>query len=431
MRAAAAALLALIVLAGCGGAGERAGGLGAGAAELVPPDVVAFVSVDARFDSDEWQAIEDLGFSPVRLVLGRLDYERDVRPALGDELNFAVLRIEDGDPSGIVLTQSDDEAKLRRLVAGFYEDEEPLLVERIREWSVVAESEEAFDAVRRAESGRSLADVHAFQEAMAGFDGDALATAYVNGSALRELPGELGALLRVAGSPRWLGARVTAAADAARLDVRADALVPVYRPSLLREVPSGALLAISFKDGHRLLRRIAAEPSLRKALGEYQALLVDLAPALRGEGILYVQQGALLPTIVLEVESPKPDEAAVAFRRLAGRLRAETNGLLSFKVAVRNNRVLLTNGAGWPASPTRRLVDDQTFKDALAAADVPDEVSWLAYADVQRLAPIVQALTQLTGGTPPSKEQKRRLERLGTLTAFGARSQWTLRVTSR
>jgi hypothetical protein len=84
-----------------------------------------------------------------------------------------------------------------------------------------------------------------------------------------------------------------------------------------------------------------------------------------------------------------------------------------------------------PGSPTRRLVDDQTFKDALAAADVPDEVSWLAYADVQRLAPIVQALTQLIGGTPPREEQKRRLERLGTLTAFGARSGWTLRVTSR
>jgi hypothetical protein len=166
-------------------------------------------------------------------------------------------------------------------------------------------------------------------------------------------------------------------------------------------------------------------------LGKYRPLVVDLAPAARGEGIFYVQQGVLVPTMVLVVESPNPDGAAGALRRLARTLDAETNGFLSLKVAIRGKRVVLTNGAGWPGSPTRRLVDDQTFKDALAAADVPDEVSWLAYADVQRLAPIVQALTQLIGGTPPSEEQERRLERLGTLTAFGARSQWTLRVTSR
>jgi hypothetical protein len=82
-------------------------------------------------------------------------------------------------------------------------------------------------------------------------------------------------------------------------------------------------------------------------------------------------------------------------------------------------------------SPSRRLVDDQTFKDAIAAADVPDEVSWLAHADMQRLTPIVQALAQLLGVSPLSEEQKRRLDQLRTVVAYRAQSQLTLRLTGR
>jgi hypothetical protein len=83
-----------------------------------------------------------------------------------------------------------------------------------------------------------------------------------------------------------------------------------------------------------------------------------------------------------------------------------------------------------PATPTRRLADDQAFKDALAAADAPDEVSWLAYADVERLAPTVEALSQLLG-MRLSEEQGRTLARLGTVAAFGARSRLVLRVSGR
>ena len=42
-------------------------------------------------------------------------------------------------------------------------------------------------------------------------------------------------------------------------------------------------------------------------------------------------------------------------------------------------------------------MEDQPVKDAFAAADVPAKVTWLAYADIQRLAPILQALAALTG----------------------------------
>jgi hypothetical protein len=45
--------------------------------------------------------------------------------------------------------------------------------------------------------------------------------------------------------------------------------------------------------------------------------------------------------------------------------------------------------------------------------------------------PIVQALNQLLGGDAPSAESKRRLERLGTLVAYGAADRLELRITGR
>jgi hypothetical protein len=402
MRAAAGALLAVVVLAlaGCGSEGTPGGGE---AAQLVPPDALAFMSVDGT-DREGWQTVRALTGGPT-VGMGKSHY--------------ALLDLGTGEPTVIILAGAGED-----LPAPVGRPRRRIRIEKIGDWSVAAEPA-ALAAVRAAQSGRSLADVERFQRAMAEIEGDALLTAYANGARLQELPGELGALFRVSGMDGWITARLFSGDGDVQVHVRADTATPVYGSRLLREVPSGALLAISFRDADQLLRRLAAE------LDEYRPLLADLLPAVRGEGVIYATQGALLPTIVLEVESPNPDEAAGALRRLAGRLKAETNGLLSFKVATRGTRALLTNGAGWPATPTERLVDDQTFKDALAAADAPEEVSWLAYADMQRLTPIVQALAQLVGGSPLSEEQKGRLDRLRTVVAYRAQSQLTLRLTGR
>jgi hypothetical protein len=338
--------------------------------------------------------------------------------------------VRDGEPEAIAIARPDDEAKLRALAAKFDRGDEHYTVEQIGGWSVVADSNDVFDSVRRAESGRSLADAAEFQTAMAALDSGALATAYADGQGLQQLPGKLGALVRVGGSPRWVAARLGADdGNALRLQVQAEAVDPapaVFRPRLLRDVPSGALLAVSFRDAHLLLKRLAAESLLPEELR-------DLAPALRGEGVLYVTQGVLLPTLVLEIESPNPAVATRSLRRVAARLTAQAGNLLTLHVLTRGNRVFLTNALGPPSVTGGRLVDDQPFKDALAAADAPEEVTWLVYADIHRLVPIVQALSQLLGGSGPAAASY--LERLGTLVAFGARSgsrtRLELRLTGR
>jgi hypothetical protein len=249
---------------------------------------------------------------------------------------------------------------------------------------------------------------------------DALALAYADGAGVRELRDELGALAHEAGSPRWVAARAVANEDAVELEVHAGSPTPapkVYSPRLLREVPSGAMLAVSFKDADGAVK-------IARALG---LPLATLLPALRGEGVLYLVPGALIPVFVLEVDSPNPQAAARSLRAVAARIKTKTGNALPLQVLVRGKRVFLTNGLGVPSPTAGRLVNDQTFKDAAAAADVPSEVTWLAYADVQRLAPLIQALSQLLGQAPPSANATERLEQLGTLVAFGARSGSTAR----
>jgi len=386
--------------------------------------------VNTKVESEQWKTVENLtgGLALLRKSLPKhgLDFDRDVRPALGDELDLAVLGVQNGKPEAIALAKPQDVAKLRTLASKFDSGSEHYTVERIGDWSVVADSAEAFDAVRRAVSGRSPAATENFQAAEAKLGGDALATAYADGNALQKLPGRLRAIVRAGGSPRWVAARLAADGSAVRLQLHAgspESAPAVYRPRLLGEVPSGALLAVSFKDAQLGLRRLASLQGAVKGLERSLGLpLADLAPALRGEGVFYVVPGALLPTFVLEVESPNPQAAAQSLRRVAARIAARTGNALALHVTVRDKRIVVTNGVGAFPPAGARLVDDQPFKDALAAAGVPDEVTFLAYADVQRLAPIVQALSQLLGRGAPDQTATTKLDRLGTLVAFGARS---------
>ena len=438
MRAALAALAAglLLVAVGCGNQSTpSSSGLGSDAAALAPPGAIAFVSIDGNLDSKQWQRLDDLTkglplrdrvLEQVRTALrqAQLDFDADVRPAVGPELGVAVLQGDGGSPEPVVLTQPEDESKLRSLVATYDEHAEGYRVERIGDWSVVADSTEIFRQVRAAESGRSLADVPWFQQAHARVSGKAVARAYANGTALSVLPAQLRGL--VTGSPRWVAARLAVEDDAIRVELDA-ASVPsapaLYRPSLLRDVPSGAVLAVSFKDLDRSLGKLGT-------FGRMFGLLPErLAPALKGEGAFYVLSGVLIPNFALEVQSPDPDGAANALRAVAATLRAKTGNALPLRVARYGSRVVLTNAPATLRAAGGSLMNDHAFKDALAKAGVPDRVTFLAYADLERLAPIVKLLAQLGGGSSARGLQD--IDRLKALVAFGAGSDSASRIVVR
>jgi hypothetical protein len=443
MRAPAAAALAALVLstAACGGSAASTGSApGVDAVRLVPPDALAFVSANTDLDSQQWRRLDDLTRGlPARDRLVRmvrdalskeqLDLDRDVRPALGEEVDLAVLGIDQGEPEVVALAQSDDELKLEHLASLYDKNGDHYTVERIGDWSVVADSRDAFDAVRAAKGGRSLADQPGYKAASARLGDDAVARVYVDGDAVARVAPKLGALGRIAGKPAWVAASLAAEDDAIRLRVAVDrtaASPAAYTPRLLREVPSGASLAVSFRGVGALLSRVAAEPALAplaKTLREYLGVGVpELATLLRGEGVLYAQAAGVFPALALELESQNPAEAAKTLRALAAKVSAKAGGFLTLTVTTRPGRVVLASSpqaAAALAAKGPKLVDDQAFKDARSNADVPDKVTALAYADVPELLPLVQVAAAALGSPLPA-DKLANLQRLRTVVAYGA-----------
>ena len=96
---------------------------GAAGASVAPAATQVFVSVDTSFDSSEWEAGRSLlgkfpdGDRAVDWVLGELggkgvDFEEDVKPALGPETDFVALDVA-GDGKVVGLTQPEDTGKAR------------------------------------------------------------------------------------------------------------------------------------------------------------------------------------------------------------------------------------------------------------------------------------------------------------------------------
>jgi hypothetical protein len=442
MRVLAAAGLAALLLstAACGGSATSAASTpGVDAVHLVPPDALAFVSANTDLDSQQWRRLDDLTRGlPARnrlvqmvrdaLAKEQLDFDRDVRPALGKEVDLAVLGIDQGEPEVVALAQSDDELKLEHLASLYDKNGDHYTVERIGEWSVVADSRDAFDAVRAAKDGRSLADQPGYKAASAGLADDALARVYVDGNAAARLTPMLGAAARVAGNPAWAAASLTADDDAIGLRIAADrtaATPAAYTPRLLREVPSGASLAVSFRGIGALLTRIDAQPAaapLAKQLREYLGVGVpELAGLLRGEGVLYARAAGVFSALAVELESQHPAEAAKVLRKVAAQVSAKAGAFLPLSVTTRPDRVVLATSPQATAALSAqgpKLVDDQAFKDARSKADVPTKVTAFAYADVPELLPLVQ-VAAAAFGSPLSSETAASLQRLRTVIAYG------------
>jgi hypothetical protein len=405
MRAALVAALAaglLLVASGCGSSNAATDSLGQDAASLVPPSAVAFVAADSHLDADQWAAIRKL--APAGSV--DPDLIRDLPAAFGDQVNLAVLSVDKGKPDAIAIARPKDESKLRTFAQKYSQGGEHYTIQHVSSWSVVADSDAAFQAVRDAAAGTSLADTEAFKNGMAELDGSAVAKIYASAQGLKLLPAQTRALL---GSPQWVAARVEGAKDSVMVDVHASGptSLPSYKPTLLRDVPSGSILAVSFKDASKL-------PFLQEYLR-----------GVTGEGVLYIVPGAILPVITLEVQPQDPAAAALTFRKIAKKIG--TN--VPLNVERRSSKVLLTTAAAGLPTGGKSIVDDTAFKDALKSVDAADQVTFLVYADVNRLAPLIQAFGPLLskGGTSKIEIPKD----LDTLVAWGSTTRVEVRLTVR
>lgn len=432
----------VLALAACGG-GAGAGadaGLPEGAA-YVPADTVVFVSLRTDFASEQWQTVEELvarfpsGQEAVASLLDEIeqdgvDLEQDVKPALGPEVDIAVLDLPVGEdtPPMVLLTKPTDPGKLEALLTR--SGEAPAWVVNDG-WYFIAESQEILDRARSFES--PLADEPVFADTLERLEGDPLARVFVNGDGLLaavadaaagKAPGlDLGAF----GVGAFDGAAAGITAEGQGVRIQGVALSeegPEPEPfddTLAQLAPADALAYAAFGGADESLRELmdmvgSQTPDFDTALAQAQLALGisvedDLLPIFSGPSAVWVRPGATIPELTLVLSPDDPDKALVTLDKLTAGLgflatmsedeeapvtgtesiagiEAKTLafGDVTLYYAAVDDHVVVTTAASAIESLVAdgaSLADSPAFQEAAQAAGLPDETTAILYVDVE------------------------------------------------
>jgi hypothetical protein len=451
LAAGVAVVAAAVVFAavGFGSGGSAVTSLGGGVtvlgggAEVAPASTAAFVALDTNMSSAQWQALDGLlaKFPGYGTLVGKLQqgleqktglsWANDVKPALGPEVDVALLpTASGGKPDAVLLTQPSDPAKLAALLQKLSTSGGPAPVSRqVGGWMVLGDSQAAVDAVTRATS--HLAAEPAYQAATSRLERNALVDAYANGAQARQLLSALGHPDTGSGKLVWAAGDAVTASGGLKLDgfLHHDGAAPqTYSSTLLNRIPAGALAVVDFQADTGVGSRAQAPAS---PLG---AALANVAGTLGGETALYVSPGSPLPSLTLVTHPSNPravlgalnDALAAAVKAASGSSKGSfslgsiLNGLQLSHTQVGDALVVSTSQQAVNAftGSGPKLAADATFQDAQQASGMPDQTTGFTFVDLKDALPLVQELAALSGATGPTAVPD--LSALHTLTAFGS-----------
>jgi Protein of unknown function (DUF3352) len=436
-------VLAALVLAvtGCGAA-KQAASIPDGA-QFAPASTVVYVTGVTDPSSSQWaRADELLGRFPGRekllasarndLLKDGLSWERDVKPALGAELNLALLGFKDADHNYVFFTKPKDKAKFDKLLAS---GNDPQMHREIDGWTVFADNQKALDNFEQArEAGDSLADEPAFQDAMADQSGDSVLRGYVNGTRLDDLIEREAAknpdardLRRFSESFGKLES-VSFSADAeddgvtvqAAYKSKSQPTTGSFSPQLDHVLPADALAYVAFGNLEDAFDNILVSgdqniPGLKARISELEQALgfsikSDLLPLFSKEGAIAVYRGgASTPNVLIALQVPDEAKAQkivdrfAALASLGGRqVRTVTvHGFagkeivldgLSITAVVADGKLIVSNGrtlVDQTLGNGEKLAGDPIYEEALDASDAPREMSSLVYLNLKSGIPYV------------------------------------------
>jgi uncharacterized protein DUF3352 len=464
-------LLALIVallalpLAACGGVSDKSSSVSAGGEGgdgIVPKSAPMLVRLDTTFDSPQWNALDALlkkfpdGDKLFSGMAGPgVDFEQDVKPALGPETDVFALNAQDlQDKTLLAATQPRDQAKFDQLLA---KGKNNPVSEDIDGWQVVSDKRETIDRYKVAKNGGTIADSESYKAAVKSLPDAALAKIYLDGATLSRTiatqakTGTGSGPVPGVGRIGWLAGAVSAEQNGFALDLRlqGDELeVTPFKPELAAQVPANVSLFVDLKGLNATLDEAKRSPALQKQLGPAAnalgGLLDEVIGLFKGESAITVRDGTdgTEYTLVVAVE----DEAAASatldkLATLVGAFAQKapedvqvagvtakklTLGKTSVYYAIYDGKLVVTNAEGGIEGVKEgpRLADSQAYKDTVKAAGVPDETAGIVYADVPKLLPLID---KLAGGGKNGKnaqslspEVKRNLEPLSTAILYGA-----------
>jgi Protein of unknown function (DUF3352) len=347
----AAPVLASLALlaAACGGGGGGGHALPA-AADIVPASAPALISINTDFSSEQWKhelalvhrfpGAADL-LRRASSEAGNLDFDRDVKPALGPEVDVVWLDFANGGSDVVALTQPKDRKKFGALIAkGNSSGDTELVTARIGGWTAAADARAKLQKFRRASSsGQKLADASAFDEAMSKLDDTAAVRAYVAGRPVQqalddafESGGAPPNLTRAVGRLGSLSVSTAAEENGARFEggIAIDPTLDPepYAATLPDDFPRGALLYVSansLDDMTRTVLRLVGRslPNFETQLSQVEALLgfrveADVLPLLAHEAAFALYPARPLPIFAVVIRVEDTAEAKKIFLRLAG-----------------------------------------------------------------------------------------------------------------
>jgi len=448
-------LLAAVLVAACGGGGGgKSSGTGGGGstpagADYVPASAPGFVFLATDTGGGQWKAADGLlkkfpGRAQLiqaiekSLAKQRLDYETDIKPALGPETDVGILKLRGSTGQAVAIAKPQDENTFVALLDKLDSSTTKSVHRRIGGWTVASDAQAALDAAAAAHNGRSLQDNALFKEAMGDLPGDAIAKLWFNGASLSglarsraggtgSLPG-FGKLLSLAAAlqAQSKGIFVTGVAKSTK-----SLPVTQYTSELAKQVPAGVLAYLSFKGLDKAIRMIADVPAVKKQLATIERQLgvtiEEVAPLFAREGALYVRQGIPLPEISLVLQ--ESDEAAARatadklFARLAAALHGELTATNVAGVAVKQIKTssvslyygvfdgkLVVSDSTTSITGLKdtgdKFADDSLFKDAKDTAGMPDSTAGFLYVNLKDTIPIIENLATSTGGTVPPVVQQ-------------------------
>jgi ABC-type branched-subunit amino acid transport system substrate-binding protein len=443
---AALAAAAVLTTTACGTAGAVGSTTLGGAASLAPSDAVAFVAIDTNLSSGQWASVDGLlakfpsaATLTTQLQQGvekktKLNWETDIKPALGDELD--VVALPGAKKELVGLTQSHDQAKLDALLK-----KEGLVSQQIGGWTAFAETQAALDKV--ASAADKLSGASMYNTATAKLATDALVHAYANGTEAQKL---VDALKADKAQPetvpfQWASADVSATDSGLRVSgYTRDGLMantPAQQPTqpyashLVDEIPAGALAVadVFVTPGDVQLAGPHLLKPLKDLLGNDPALISRLDQILGGETALYARQGLIIPEITLVTQPADTQAATSALSDLLKTLKAK--GTLSGPLAmvdivhevIGGQLVVSTSQKGLAdfRAAGDKLSGDSSFKDAQKASEMPGATTGFLYVNAKDAVPMVQAFGPLLGlRLPPALRGD--LSALRTVTAYGTRA---------
>jgi hypothetical protein len=426
-----------LAAAGCGSASNQ----GSGAASIVPASVVGYIAIDGDPNSSEWQLADDLAsrFPGKQKAVSSLeqsfrsdtglDFQRDVKPALGPEIDVVWLDLDHGGRDVVALTQPADETAFERVVKSAHGD---LVTDSVDGWEVLGADQTAIDAFKRlvAAGGATLDQDPGFKQAMGEFPADALVRAWLDGASatakLRtSIPSGDTELFDKLGTLDWLAASLSTSGEGVRLDlgVRGEpgsllhssaGGTAGFHPSLPSRLPSDVLAYLAFHGTRAMFAGVQDNPALAAPqLATVRSMLGNVGALLSGEDALYVRPGSgRLPEVTLLAEPSAGTDGAATLDRILGDVKlgarlergaiagtdARTlpvGGSVRLHYANVDGKLVVTDlpaGIAGVERPGSGLSTSEPYSDAVRASGMPDKVQSFLYVNVRGGLGLVQRL---------------------------------------